>query len=195
MTLIKKQQKIKIIPEEINKFATGIIISSNPDSFVARVNDPSLVKMGQETEILISSEDFMVLFNSKVNKINNDNVFFSIISKISFVQKREYPRIAVSIPVLLLSDGKREENGEIINIGGGGMQILVSLEFPKNSMVKAGFKLYDKNEMDIMFKVLRVDSTDKGFVISGKFDEISNFDKTSIIQYCFKRQLETKCKN
>ena len=194
MTFIKEQQKIKIIPEDINKFAVGIIISSQTDSFVAQVNNSSLITEGQEIEVLVSSDDFILLFNSKVNKIVDNNVFFSVLSKPNYVQKREYPRIPVCIPVKLFSinNDSTSQGANIINLGGGGMQMNSPFELKKNTIINTKFKLSDKNEISVLFKVLRTGLAEKGYNISGEFHQISNFNKTLIIQFCFKRQLEIK---
>lgn len=194
MNLIKEKQKIKIIPDRINDFSTGVIVSYQSDGFVAEIKNPSSVSLGQEPEILISSEDFIILFNSKVNKIINNNVFFSITSKVSIVQKREYPRIEVNIPVLLSDSSGMETEGTIINLGGGGMQIRSSRKFNTDSKLNASFKLYGKKDICVLFKILRISDNNDKFVLSGNFEEISNLDKTSIIQFCFKHQLEIKYK-
>ena len=211
MNPIKENQKIKIIPDKIENFSMGVIISEGKDCFVAEVNDISLITVGSKPEILISSEDYIVMFTSKISKIELNKVFFSVTSKFTFIQKREYPRISTKIPVLIKeANGNQEIESVIINIGGGGMQVTSSSEFNLNSILDARFNLTNKKEINTLFEILRIGgceqnsisaskvsmqaADDEKFFLSGKFKKISNFDKTAIVQFCFKRQLESKCK-
>lgn len=190
MNPIKENQKIKIIPDKIEKFSMGVITSACKDFFVAEVNNVSLVVAGLNSEILISAEDYMVMFTSKVSKIERNNVFFDVPSKFNIVQKREYPRIDTNLPVLLKKvDENNETEATIVNIGGGGMQISSPVKFDSNRLLNACFSLPNKKEINVLFEVLRCDVNNK-FLISGKFKTISNFDKTAIVQFCFKRKLE-----
>jgi len=195
MNLIKENQKIKIIPDRIDKIAVGFIISACRESFVAEINNPSSLIPGSSPEILISGEDYMVMFTSKVNKTVRNNVWFSIPSKFTFIQKREYPRINVNLPVSLKQSNETPETQAVTaNIGGGGMQIVSSADFELNSVLNAKFNLSNKKEINTSLEILRRKEEDEKFFLSGKFNKISNFDKTSIIQFCFKHQLELKCK-
>lgn len=195
MDFIKKNQKISIIPDRIDKISTGIIISSGPDGFVAEVSNTSAISQGLEQEIVVSSENYTVTFTSKINKLDNNNVFFSIPSEFTFVQRREYPRININIPVFLTKTAEPEIKTETVNIGGGGIQVTSPINFDVKTILKARFNLSEKKEINTDFEVLRCEAgAKKEFTLSGKFNNISNFDKTTIIQFCFKRQLESACK-
>lgn len=200
MNPIKENQKIKIIPDNVEKFSVGTIVSASQDCFIAEINNPSMVMAGLEPEILISSDDYMVMFTSKVNKIERNKVFFSVPPKFNYIQKREYPRINIQLPVLLqITDNPEEKiKAEIINIGGGGMQIMYCGEyeglFKPNILINAEFNLTNNKHINVVFEVLRINEENNKIFLSGKFKTISNFDKTTIIQFCFKRQLEAKCK-
>lgn len=210
MNPIKENQKIKIIPDKINRISTGVVIKSGTDFFVAEINNSSFVSQGLEPEILISFDDYMVMFTSKIFKIEQNKVFFSVPLRFTFVQKREYPRVAANIPVLIKdSAGQSETEGVVKNIGGGGMQVFSPIKFKLNSILNVSFNLSGRNKINTSFEVLRVtDCTEdsdysseffagfnnKDFIISGRFREISNFDKISIVQFCFKHQLELNCK-
>lgn len=195
MNHLKENQKIKIIPDNIEEFSMGIIVSVSKDCFVAEVNNPSLIKTGIESEILISAANHMVLFNSKVNKIEHNHVFFALPSKYTVVQKREYPRINTKMPVFLKEkDNSKEIEAETVNIGGGGMQVASQVKSDLKCILNARFTIPNKKEINTSFEILRMDKESEKIFFSGKFNNISNFDKTAIIQFCFKRQLELKCK-
>jgi len=191
MNHLKENQKIKIIPDNIEEFSMGIIISVCKNYFVAEVKNSLLIMTGSEPEILISEEDYMIMFTSKVNKINNNKVFFATPSKFTIVQKREYPRIKTQMPVFLKETvDSQETEAETINIGGGGMQIASSAKYSLNCILNARFSLPNKKEINALFEISRINKKNEEKFFSGKFNKISNFDKTAIIQYCFKRQLE-----
>ncbi|HBG47981.1 MAG TPA: hypothetical protein DDW90_00410 [Cyanobacteria bacterium UBA9971] len=190
---IKKNQKIKIIPDNIEEFSMGIIIFACKDYFVAEVKNSSLIMIDSEPEILISAEDYMIMFASKVNKIDNNKVFFAVPPKFTIVQKREYPRIKTKIPVFIKETvNSKEIEAETINIGGGGMQFVSSVKYNLNCILNARFSLPNKKEINTLFEILRADceQLNEKILLSGKFQTISNFDKIAIVQFCFKRQLE-----
>jgi c-di-GMP-binding flagellar brake protein YcgR len=188
MAPLKENQKIKIIPEKISQISTGAIVSLETDYFVAKIDNPLFVKTGNSPEILITEEDYMLLFTSKVNKIENDSVYFDIPKKYCYIQKREYARTDVDLPVMI----NNCSTAKIVNIGGGGMQISTDTNYKLNSLINMEFNLSPKKKIKAEFKVLRVAEENNKFLLSGEFLELSNIDKTAIIQFCFKHQLELK---
>lgn len=202
MNLIKENQTIKIVPDAVSEITTGIITSATDKGFIAKVDNTLFAKSCTNPEILISSEAYLLKFQTSIDKIESGNVYFSIPEKLSYIQKREYPRIECKIPVLLFIKSDHENiKAVIVNIGGGGMQVsgissnCCADTFCINMILKANFNISPKNEITTTYKLLRINNENGILVFSGSFGKISNADKTAIVQYCFKRQLEMKLKN
>jgi len=191
---IQQNQNIKIIPENIKEISIGKVISVEQDCFTAEITS-SIETLNQgEAEVHISDENFILIFNTKILKIEKNKIIIKNPKKYNYIQKREYPRISTKIPLKINTvKEKKETNAEIINIGGGGMKISSPVAYSPDSLLNTNFTLPSKTSVNTLFYTLRCEMSSENkniFAISGKFKNITTLEKTAIIQFCFKQKLE-----
>lgn len=200
MDFLKINQKLKIIPDEIKGISSGIIKEIYQDFFTVQLdkNNNSLA-VGQNIEIIISGENCLTRFETKIFEIKGDIANFLIPEKFKNIQRREYTRININIPVNLKKPAAANEsiNTSTEDLSGGGMKVMSESSFDIDTLLEAKLSINTKKNIKTLIKILRVDTCEqnlKKYHLSGKFKEISNADRITIIQLCFKRQLELKCK-
>lgn len=201
MKYLKNNQRLKIVPDDASGVLTGVIKSMSPVSFVVAVESPDspMLKQGEVFEIVISDETCILSFETKITEIKDSLVCFSMPENFRLVQRREYPRVDISIPVSikeLSTENGVEFLGTTSNISGGGLKVTAPGVVNPGMLVETQFKILNVKNIKTILEVLRTEHPDGGsdFFVSGKFKEISNADRIALIQLCFKRQLELKCK-
>jgi len=196
---LKKNINIKIIPCKINEISNGTIIDLKEDSFVVQLHKASLLEQGEIIEIIIPDKSKLIKFESTVIQRKEMILYLTIPDEARYIQRREYPRVNISIPVSLneINDPDNTLDSVTKNLSGGGMQVVSEKTFFVGSLLRAKFVIFDKSSIETVLEVLRVDRNEqsgKKYYLSGRFKDLSNTQRTALIQMCFKRQLELKYK-
>jgi c-di-GMP-binding flagellar brake protein YcgR len=198
MDFLKNSQKLRVIPDEIKGISNGIIQEVCPEYFMVCLDDANNLSIQDNIEIIISADNCLIRFDTKVIKIEGKTVYFSIPKEFRYIQRREYTRVDINIPIKLREFNELEYiNSFSENISGGGMQIISTKYFDIGNLLEAKFNVFEAKDINTVLKVLRIDSQSENKEechLSGEFEDISNADRTAIIQLCFKRHLELKCK-
>ena len=198
MDFLKNNQELKVIPTEIKGISSGVVKEITPPGFIVQLNnvDKDLLKIGDSVEVIVPINNCLIRFESKINSVETNFVTFSLPNKFRRVQRREYTRVNVNIPVKLRELNASTGVDSIMqDLSGGGMRLISDKGFGINSLLEADFKILARKDIKTMLKILRINKfNDKEYTLAGEFKEISNVDKTAIIQLCFKRQLEIKSK-
>lgn len=198
MDFLKNNQELKVIPSEIKGISNGIVKEITPSAFTVQLNniDKDLLKIGDSVEIIVPVNNCLVRFEAKINSIDTNFVAFSLPNKFRRIQRREYTRVSVNIPVKLRELNTSTGVDSVANdLSGGGMRLISDRDFDINNLLEANFRILARKDIKTVLRILRINkSNDKEYTLAGEFKEISNIDKTAIIQLCFKRQLEIKSK-
>lgn len=197
MNFLENGLILKLVPENIKDIKVGKIIDIKDNSFSAKFNvDVSKIFELNEVEVLVNINSGVLKFFSNILSVNNDTIELNIPEKYTTVQRREYPRININIPVKLFGLNEIEEIDSITeDISGGGMRLSSEKDVETGKEVTAKLKITDNKSINAKFKVLRVTKefkVEKNIVLSGKFSDIAHSDRTAIIQLCFRKQLEQK---
>ncbi len=126
---------------------------------------------------------------------------------IQTVQERQYVRIQISLPVKIEWQQGDNINDyqtlrvQMIDISGGGMKILGSKLFPKDTLFDLTFKLdEDTPTLTLPAKVVypgenkMAETMQEKFFAACEFQEVSDADRTLIMAWCFKKELEERQK-
>ncbi len=201
MDFLKAGQKLRLVPDEIKQLSEGLITEVKEDGFVVEILEFSCEKYlpDKRIEIICPAENCLIRFESKILPFDNPNkIKLSLPQNIRYIQRREYTRINLAVPVKVFLNEKPDGIEAVSrNISGGGIQFSSEQDFEIKSNLKISFALPGKQQINATLEVLRSEKCEDSqkWLISGQFSEISNFDRTSIVQLCFKRKLELNCKD
>ena len=100
---------------------------------------------------------------------------------------RRYARAVVSLPVrYTLRDGSEGYQGEIINLGGGGLRLLSPLDLARGEMITLHFLLPD-TEREVVVRAKAVlsfyDASSSQYAHGVAFAQISIDDQKRIVRY------------
>ncbi|MFH0703295.1 MAG: PilZ domain-containing protein [bacterium] len=193
-------QKLKIIPKEIKKISTGIITKIESPYFIVSFQKNNFFEVNTVVEIIIFTEICLIKTETEIAKIEGNSVYLVIPEEFSYIQRREYSRVDINIPVNLTELNNPENKITLMtkNLSGGGMQLISPKIFDKGVLFGIEFEVFDKKNITGMLEILRIDKNcqnNNEILLSGRFKELANLDRITIIQLCFKRQLELKYKD
>lgn len=199
MDILKINQYVKIVPDNVSKISSGVIAEINSDCFSVKHDIDNKYSAGMKADILVTNGDYLIKFTATLDKAKNNLLYFLIPKEYKIIQRREYPRISTSIPVTCREAGNSDNNfsSVITNLSGGGMQIISPKMINQGILLEAGFKISNKRKIYATIEVLRSAKSgneQEKFFLAGIFKKIPNIDRISIIQFCFKRRIEVKCR-
>lgn len=197
--LLKKNQKICVVPKDIKGSMSSKIIKTDRDIIEFEVNEKDLpyYSKGEPIEIFTVVDDGMLYFKTKVEKTDeNQKVVSASFDKKTYdlLQRREYTRIDFE-KEFTLKDGENEYICSTIDISAGGMKILADIPLSPEKDYLIEFSLESNIPIECFFRPIRVDEVhlkNKAVknIISGRFIALKNIDKIAIVQFCFKKQSE-----
>lgn len=198
MNFLETGLGLKIVPESIKNIKSGTILNIEGNLFTVELNGTvDGLLLYSEVEVLVNINSGVLKFNTTIQKIENNILSLIIPEKYSTVQRREYPRIKINIPVTIEQKEGIIKETNTDDISGGGMKIFSDKEIERGIEFVAKLKITNGKNIKTIFKVLRTtkeNQDNKDFILSGKFADISHSDRTTIIQLCFRKQLEQKFK-
>jgi hypothetical protein len=172
-----------INPKNLVKFSSSIInINIKNSTILNPSSHPEFISGSHNCEIL--------------KQVQNDDKNIVTIKKPSdfqIIQRREYTRVNMKIPVTFFDKNGNSFNCVTTNVSGGGMQVSspCSLALGVSFEVEIKFK---NNTVKAFFEVLRIEKNvqENQYFLAGMFKKIQNVDRIYLIQSCFKKQLESR---
>ena len=82
-----------------------------------------------------------------------------------------------------------------LDLSAGGMKLRTEENIDIEKEYKVSLKLSNEQEVHCKYQLIRVEKGDNGlYTISGRFTNLSNIDKMTLIQFCMKKDMENKNK-
>lgn len=197
--LLKKNQKIYVVPQDIKGAMSSKIVGTERNVIEFEVNEKDLpyYEKNGALEIFTVVDEGMLYFKTKADEIDSKNrTIKAVFDKKSYdlLQRREYTRIDFE-KEFTLKDGENDYICSTLDISAGGMKILADLPLSTEKDYTIEFSLESNIPIQCFFRPIRVDEvrlkdkTTKN-IISGRFIALKNIDKIAIVQFCFKKQSE-----
>ena len=123
-------------------------------------------------------------------KDNIISIWFPITYK--YLQRREFTRVNLNEDIKL-EIGSDSINATIIDISAGGLKVKTKNQLELLKEYSLSFKI-GNHDIKTKFQPIRIETSVNGFISSGRFKDINNYDRIALFQYCFKKQIETSSK-
>ena len=196
---LKLNKKIRLIPENYYDVLKASIVNIGNESFSLRLDEGSSQAtnlINKKLEVSITNQSYLISFESLDHYLCEDLLCIKYPDLFKKVQRREYNRVNVNLPIMLASHTQTAFNVVVKNLSGGGMQLLTNQKVAEGDLFSAKIQISNNKIIETSFQVLRVETVDANqeeYLVAGSFENISNIDRISVIQYCFKKQLENRC--
>lgn len=186
---IKQGKKFNIISRSIDNATGCTVIDVFDDSFKVKLDLCGKYEVNESVELFTVTSKGRLYFETFVKEVENDivTVWFPIVFK--YLQRREYSRVTSDKTITLNSEGK-EIFADIIDISAGGLKVIV----PEQLTLLKGYKtniIIDNKKIELIFEPVRIEAEDSGFIVSGRFKDLNNYDRIALVQYSFIKQIES----
>ena len=190
--LLKKEQLVTIVPHDFKDSNKGKIFDVNMEGFKMELKyKPTGLVKDHVCDFYSMTDNGYLYFESFIQKIENNVVTIANPVKHRFLQRRRYTRIKF-LEDLELVCGNEKFKIRTLDLSAGGMKIKTqaNLDLEKNYNVL--IKLNSEQQLNCTYQLIRVEKGDDGqYTISGRFYNLSNIDKMTLVQYCMKKDMET----
>ena len=192
-TLLKKNKKVSILPQDVQGAAEGTIKKALKDFFEVEIpqEDLKYYKTGENVELFAAVDAGMLYFSSELEEINENLLKIKTAKDYELLQRREYTRIPLDKEI------KIKDNNTIchcIDISAGGMKLEMEKQPDMEKDYTISFSLDGRTEISCYLRPIRISKDDKKkngkYIVSGRFVLLKNIDKIAIVQYCFKKNIE-----
>ena len=189
--LIKKEQDVTIVPQDFKKTNKGRVLEVSPEGFRMELKyKPDGLMVNHICDFYSYTENGYLYFESYVQKLENNVVTIANPVKHRFLQRRKYTRIKF-LEELELTYGDRVHKIRTLDLSAGGMKIQTTDNIDIEKDYNVTVVLSGEQEVKCKYQLIRVEKGDNGiYTISGRFTQLSNIDKMTLIQFCMKKDME-----
>lgn len=202
--LLKKNQKIFVAPENIKGALSTTIKKVTAKTIEVEIDKKDLkyYKKDNKIEMFTIVDAGMLYFKPIVTEVlKEENTIKVEFDKKTYdlLQRREFSRVEIQKDFKLFDTDNKEFVCTTIDISAGGMKFVTEAPLTPVKDYIIEFSLDSGIPIRCFFKPIRVDGIDtkksvQKNVVSGRFIALKNIDKIAIVQFCFRKEMESTIK-
>ena len=189
--LLKKDQIVTIVPHDFKDTNKGKITEVSMEGFKMKLKYvPKGLIQKHICDFYSLTDNGYLYFESYIRELDGNVVAIANPKKHRFLQRRKFTRIKFLEDLQLEHEGT-VHNVHTLDLSAGGMKLKntenINIEYEYNVTIK----LNDEIEVNCKYQLIRVEKLDDGtYTISGRFTNLSNVDKMSLVHFCMKKSME-----
>ena len=193
--LIKNEQLVTIVPQDFKKTNKGRVLEVFPEGFKMELKyKPEGLIVNHICDFYSFTDNGYLYFESYIQSLENNVISIANPVKHRFLQRRKFTRIKF-IEDLELKNGDITHKIRTLDLSAGGMKVQTSENIDMEKEYAVSIKLSDEQEIKCKYQLIRVEKGDNGlYTISGRFTQLSNIDKMTLVQFCMKKDMENNNK-
>lgn len=189
--LIKNDQLVTIIPQDFKQSNKGKVLDVGMEGFRMELKyKPEGLLVNHICDFYSLTENGYLYFESYIQSLENNVISIANPVKHRFLQRRKFTRIKF-IEDLELRYDNTVHKVRTLDISAGGMKVRTEENIDIEKEYKVTIKLSEEQEIKCKYQLIRVEKGDSGlYTISGRFTNLSNIDKMTLVQFCMKKDME-----
>lgn len=189
--LVKKEQLVTIVPQDFKNSNKGKVLEVNMDGFRMELKyKPEGLIKNHICDFYSLTDNGYLYFESYIKDLVNNVIEIANPVKHRFLQRRKFTRIKFLENLELVWEDTVHKVRSL-DISAGGMKLRTEENIDIEKEYKVCIKLSDEQEVKCKYQLIRVEKGDSGlYTISGRFTNLSNIDKMTLIQFCMKKDME-----
>lgn len=193
---IVKDKEFKIIPKNIKGATICCVTNTHEDYFEVELKTEETYNKNENVEMFSITPQGLLYFESCVSDVIGKNIKVLYPFSHKFLQRREYTRVDFSKNILISEkDSDKNIRATILDISAGGMKISSYDEISISKDYKINVEVDRSIKIDCLFQPIRIEADNiNGYTVSGRFKILKNIDRISLVQFCFKKQMENQNK-
>lgn len=189
--LLKNEQLVTIVPQDFKKTNKGRVLDVSMDGFRMELKyKPDGLIVNHICDFYSLTDNGYLYFESYIEALENNVIKIANPVKHRFLQRRKFTRIKF-LEDLELTSGDIVHKVRTLDLSAGGMKLRTSDNIDIEKEYSVSIKLSDEQEIKCKYQLIRVEKGDSGlYTISGRFTQLSNIDKMTLVQFCMKKDME-----
>ena len=189
--LLKNEQLVTIVPQDFKKTNKGRVLDVSMDGFRMELKyKPDGLIVNHICDFYSLTDNGYLYFESYIEALENNVIKIANPVKHRFLQRRKFTRIKF-LEDLELTCGDIVHKVRTLDLSAGGMKLRTSDNIDIEKEYSVSIKLSDEQEIKCKYQLIRVEKGDSGlYTISGRFTQLSNIDKMTLVQFCMKKDME-----
>lgn len=189
--LVKEEQIVTITPQDFKNSNVGKVLEVSSEGFRMEMKyKPDGLIKNHVCDFYSLTPNGYLYFESYILKVENNVVSIANPVKHRFLQRRKFTRIKFLEEMELIFEDKTHKVRSL-DLSAGGMKLQTSENINIEYEYKVCVKLDNEQEVNCKYQLIRVEKGDNGlYTISGRFTNLSNIDKMTLIQFCMKKDME-----
>lgn len=189
--ILEKEQIINVVPVNFKNSNKGKIIDFLEKEFLLEVShSPDEILVNKMMEFYSQTNNGMLYFSSTVTEINGNVLKIRMPIKHRFLQRRAFTRVKFIQNLDFKSDGKSFDVASI-DLSAGGLKLKSNEYVDINGEYDVCIRLSVNKKIRCQFELIRIEKNEENtYTLSGRFKNLSNTDKMTLIQFCMKKNME-----
>ena len=189
--LVKKEQLVTIVPQDFKNSNKGRVLEVGMDGFRMELKyKPEGLIKNHICDFYSLTDNGYLYFESYIKNVENNVVSIANPVKHRFLQRRKFTRIKFIEDLELITQDVVHKI-RTLDISAGGMKVQTTENIDIEKEYKVAIKLGEEQVVNCKYQLIRVEKGDNGiYTISGRFTNLSNIDKMTLVQFCMKKNME-----
>ncbi|MBQ4114524.1 PilZ domain-containing protein [bacterium] len=189
--LIKKEQLVTIIPQDFKNTNKGKVLDVDMQGFRMELKyKPEGLIKNHICDFYSMTDNGYLYFESYIENLENNVITIANPVKHRFLQRRKFTRIKFIKDLELTFDTIKHQI-RTLDISAGGMKIQTAENIDMEKEYKVSLDLGHEQKINCKYQLIRVEKGNNGlYTISGRFTNLSNIDKMTLVQFCMKKDME-----
>lgn len=189
---ITLNKEFSILSRSIDNAEKCSVVELSEDCFKVKLYNKRKYELGESVELFAMTSNGQLYFETIVKNVDEDiiSIWFPISYK--YLQRREYSRIQIEKEINL-EYANKQILAKISDISAGGLKVVTKeqLQLMEEYVISINI---ENRELKTVFEPIRIEVNNDDFVSSGRFKNISSYDRIALVQYCFRKQIENSNK-
>lgn len=189
--LLKKDQIVTIVPHDFKDTNKGKITEVSMEGFKMKLKYvPRGLMQKHICDFYSLTDNGYLYFESYIRELDGNVVAIANPKKHRFLQRRKFTRIKF-LENLELEHEDTVHHVRTLDLSAGGMKLKTTENINIEHEYNVTIQLNDEIEVHCKYQLIRVEKCDDGtYTISGRFTQLSNVDKMSLVHFCMKKSME-----
>ena len=189
--LVKKEQLVTIVPQDFKNSNKGRVLDVGMDGFRMELKyKPEGLIKNHICDFYSLTDNGYLYFESYIKELENNVISIANPVKHRFLQRRKFTRIKFMEDLVLTYEDKTHKI-RTLDLSAGGMKIRTEENINMDLEYKVSIKLTEEQIINCKYQLIRMEKGDNGiYTISGRFTNLSNIDKMTLVQFCMKKDME-----
>lgn len=189
--IVKNGQLFSVVPEDFKNANKGKVVDVGEKTLsIEVIYPPTGIMLNIPIEFYSQTSNGVLYFQSTVSSIDNNILTVLNPIKHRFLQRRQFTRVKFYQEM----DFRNQDASykiKALDLSAGGMRLTTKDSLNINLEYDVNIELSHERVVNCKFLPIRIEKADDGvYTLSGRFQNLSNVDKMTLVQFCMNKDAE-----